>query len=74
MRIQKTINGDVICNGNIQSGVISGDVKCSGNIDVKELNGQNIVCQNITDCYKIEAQKIECKGNISSENLTCEQI
>ena len=69
-----SINGDVICHRNIQSSMINGDVKSAGNIDVKELNGQNIICQNITGCYKMEAQRIECNGNISSENLICKHI
>ena len=68
------INGDVICHQSINSGTINGDVRSDGNIDVKELNGQNITCQNITDCYKLSANKIECGGNISSANLTCDQI
>lgn len=69
-----SINGDVICHQSIISGTINGDVRSDGNIDVKQLNGQKIICQNITDCYKLEAQKIECNGNISSANLTCNQI
>ena len=68
------INGDVICHQSINSGTINGDVRSDGNIDVKELNGQNITCQSITDCYKLSANKIECGGNISSANLTCDQI
>ncbi len=69
-----SINGDVICHQSISSGTINGDVRSDGNIDVKQLNGQNVICQNITDCYKMEVQKIECNGNISSANLTCNQI
>ncbi len=69
-----SINGDVVCHQSIHSSSINGDVKSNGNIDVKELNAQKVICNNITDCYKIEAKTIECAGNIASANLTCGQI
>ena len=69
-----SINGDVVCHGTIQSSTINGDVKCDENISVHELNGQKIVCQNITDCYKLQAHEIECTGNITSANLSCDHI
>lgn len=69
-----SINGDVVCHQSINSSTINGDVRSDGNIDVKELTGHKIICQNITDCYKIEADKIECSGNISSANLVCDRI
>ena len=69
-----SINGDVVCHQNIQSNTINGDVKSNGNIEVKEVNAQKVVCNNITDCYKMEAETIECAGNVVSANLTCGQI
>ena len=69
-----SINGDVVCHQSIHSSSINGDVKSNGNIEVKELNAQKVTCNNITDCYKIEAKTIECAGNIASANLTCAQI
>ena len=69
-----SINGDVVCHQSIHSSSINGDVKSNGNIEVKELNAQKVTCNNITDCYKIEAKTIECAGNVVSANLTCGQI
>ena len=53
---------------------INGDVKAVGNIKVNELNAQKITCNNITDCYKIQAKTLECAGNITTATLTCDQI
>lgn len=69
-----SINGDVVCHQTVKSSTINGDVKCEGNIDVNELNGQTVVCNNITECYKLQAKTIECKGNVASANLNCDQI
>lgn len=69
-----SINGDVVCHQSIHSSTINGDVRSAGDIKVNELNGQKITCKNITDCYKLQAKTIECSGNISATNLTCDQI
>ena len=69
-----SINGDVVCHQTIKSSTINGDVKSEGNIDVNELNAQKVICNNITDCYKLQAKTIECAGNVVSANLTCDQI
>ncbi len=69
-----SINGDVVCHQSIKSSEINGDVKSTGDIKVSELNAQKIVCRNITDCYRLQAETVECAGNIASANLTCGQI
>ena len=69
-----SINGDVVCHQTVKSSTINGDVMCEGNIDVNELNAQKVVCNNITECYKLQAKTIECKGNVASANLNCDQI
>ena len=69
-----SINGDVVCHQSIHSSTINGDVRSAGDIKVNELNGQKIICKNITDCYKLQAKTIECSGNISATNLMCDQI
>lgn len=69
-----SINGDVVCYQSIHSSSINGDVKSEGNIKVNELNAQKIICGNITDCYKLQAKTIECAGNITAVDLTCDQI
>lgn len=69
-----SINGDVVCHQSIQSSTINGDVKADGNIKANELNAQIITCKDIAECYKIEAKSIECAGNLSAVNLSCDQI
>lgn len=69
-----SINGDVVCHQSIQSSTINGEVKSEGNIKVNEVNAQNITCNSITDCYKIEAKRIECAGNVTAANLSCDEI
>ena len=69
-----SINGDVVCHQTIKSSTINGDVKCEGNIDVKELNAQKVICNNITDCYNLQAKTIECAGNVASANLTAQIV
>ena len=69
-----SINGDVICHQTVQSGTINGDVKSDGDIKVNELNGQKIICHTITDCYKLQAQTIECSGTVHATNLTCDRV
>ena len=69
-----SINGDVVCHQTIKSSTINGDVKSKGNINVNELNAQKVICNSITDCYKLQAKTIECAGNVSSAHLTCDQI
>lgn len=69
-----SINGDVVCQ-NLQCSVINGDVKAGGDINVNAINSiGTIACRNIKDCYKMEANKIDCSGNVASANLTCGQI
>ena len=57
----------------ISDSSINGDIKSEGNICVNELNAQKVICNNISDCYKLQAKTIECAGNIASVNLTCDQ-
>lgn len=69
-----SINGDVVCHETIHCSHINGDVKSEGDIKVNELNGLKIVCNNITDCYKLQSQTIECTGNITAANVSCDHI
>ncbi len=68
-----SINGDVVCHQSIKCSTINGDVKSEGNIYVNEVNAQKVICNNISDCYKLQAKTIECAGNVASVNLTCDQ-
>ena len=69
-----SINGDVIAHQSIECSTINGDVKCKGNVKVNELNSQKIVCNQITECYKLQAKTVECAGDVNAVNLSCEQI
>ena len=69
-----SINGDVVCHQTVTSSIINGDVESKGNIDVHELNAQKVICNNITDCYKLQAKTIECAGDVASAHLICDQI
>ena len=70
-----SVNGDVVCHQSIQCAQINGDVHAHGDIKVNEVNSNgNIVCSCIHDCFKLQANKIECAGDVYSANLTCGQI
>lgn len=64
-----SINGDVVCHRNMECSNINGDVASDGNIKVNEMNCQKVVCNNITECYKLQAESIECSGNITSTSI-----
>lgn len=70
-----SINGDVVCHQSIVCGQINGDVHVSGDLKVHELNAAgSIVCNSIQDCYNLQANRIECSGEVKSANLACGQI
>ena len=69
-----SINGDVVCHQTVKSGEINGDVKSAGDIKVSELSADKVICQSITDCYRLQANSIECMGDITSAHLHCDQI
>lgn len=69
-----SINGDVICHQNIECSQINGDIKSDGDINASGINCGKIICNAISDCYKLEAKSIECSGSVNSANLTCGQI
>ena len=69
-----SINGDVVCHQTIKSGEINGDVKSEGDIKVSELNADKVICQSITDCYRLHANTVECAGDVTSAHLHCDQI
>lgn len=70
-----SINGDVICHQSIDCADINGDVHVGGDLKVHELNAcGSIVCSSIQDCYNLQAERIECSGDVQAANLTCNQI
>lgn len=70
-----SINGDVIYHQSVQCAEINGDVRAQGNVTASSINTfGNIVCNGIYDCYKVEANCIECSGEVNAVNLTCKQI
>ncbi len=70
-----SINGDVVCHQSIECSQINGDARADGNIKVSELNAMGrVVCNGIQDCYRLQADCIECAGDIHAVNLTCNGI
>lgn len=70
-----SINGDVVCHQSIECSMINGDAHADGNIKVSELNSMGrVVCRGIHDCYRLQANHIECAGDIQAAELTCDQI
>lgn len=70
-----SINGDVVCHQSINCSQINGDARADGDIKVSELNSMGrIVCNGIHDCYRLQANHIECTGDIQAADLTCDQI
>lgn len=70
-----SINGDVVCHQSIECSQINGDAHADGDIKVSELNSMGrIVCNGIHDCYRLQANHIECAGDIQTVDLTCDQI
>ncbi len=70
-----SINGDVVCHQSIECAQINGDVRAQGDVKAGNINAcGNIVCSGIYDCYNLQANRIECSGNVNAINLTCGQI
>ena len=68
-----SINGDVICHGNIDCSDInsSGPIQISGNLSANRINamGGKLVCSSIAECHEIQCAAIECKGDIHATNM-----
>ncbi len=70
-----SINGDVVCHQSVECAQINGDVRAQGNVTAGTVSScGSIVCNGIYDCYRLQANKIECSGDVNSANLTCGQI
>ncbi len=68
-----SINGDVICHGNIDCSDINsfGPIQVSGNLSANRihLTEGKIVCGSIQDCHEIRCPSIECKGDIHAASI-----
>ena len=70
-----SINGDVVCHQNIDCAQINGDVRADGDVTVKELNAcGSVICHHIRDCYRLQADRIECSGDVQAAHLDCNQM
>lgn len=70
-----SINGDVVCHQSVQCAMINGDVLKAGDIRVNEVNAMGrVVCGSISECYRLEANCIECTGDVQAAQLNCDQI
>ena len=68
-----SINGDVICHGNMDCSDINsfGSVQVSGNLSANKirLTGGKLSCGSIAECHEIRCPSIECTGDIHAANL-----
>lgn len=70
-----SINGDVVCHQSVECAQINGDVRAQGDLKAGTVSSfGSIVCNGIYDCYRLQAERIECSGDVNSANLTCGQI
>ena len=70
-----SINGDVVAHQSVQCAEINGDVHSQGDVKAGNINAcGNVVCNGIYDCYNLQANRIECSGNVNAINLACDQI
>ena len=70
-----SINGDVVAHHSVQCAEINGDVRSQGDVKAGNINAcGNVVCNGIYDCYNLQANRIECSGNVNAISLTCDQI
>ena len=70
-----SINGDVVAHQSVQCAEINGDVRSQGDVKAGNINAcGNVVCNGIYDCYNLQANRIECSGNVNAINLACDQI
>ena len=68
-----SINGDVICHGNIDCSDINscGLIQVNGNLSANKINlpEGKLVCGSIAECHEIRCSSIECKGDIHSTSI-----
>ncbi len=68
-----SINGDVICHGNIDCSDINsfGPVQISGNLSANRINltEGNLVCNSIAECHEIRCASVDCKGDIHTTRI-----
>ena len=70
-----SINGDVVAHQSVQCAEINGDVHSQGDVKAGNINAcGNVVCNGIYDCYNLQANRVECSGNVNAISLTCDQI
>ena len=68
-----SINGDVVCHGNIDCSDINsfGPIQVSGNLSANRINMTEgkIACGSIQECHEIRCHSIECTGDIHASNI-----
>ena len=70
-----SINGDVVCHQNIDCAMINGDVRVQGDVKVGTISSiGTIQCSGIHDCYKLQANHLECSGDVNAASITCGQF
>ena len=68
-----SINGNVICHGNIDCSDINsfGPIQVSGNLSANKIHlpQGKLVCKDIMECHEIRCASIECEGIIHATNM-----
>lgn len=69
-----SINGDVVCHGNVQCSELNGELRCDGDVRAGTINSSsNIKCRDILECYKLTCADIQCE-TVEATSLYCQKI
>ena len=69
-----SINGDVVCHGNVQCSELNGELRCDGDVRAGTINSSsNIKCRDILECYKLTCADIQCE-TVEATSLSCQKI
>ena len=69
-----SINGDVVCHGNVQCSELNGELRCDGDVRAGAINSSsNIKCRDILECYKLTCADIQCE-TVEATSLSCQKI
>ena len=69
-----SINGDVVCHGNVQCSELNGELRCDGDVRAGAINSSsNIKCRDILECYKLTCADIECE-TVEATSLSCRKL
>ncbi len=69
-----SINGDVVCHGNVECSELNGELRCDGDVRAGTINSSSdIKCRDILECYKLTCADIECE-TVEATSLSCQKL